>query len=103
MTLLFFFQQLWSLPQLSLRTTAMTAAVSFPVLFILTLELLKCHGNKTAIVFGTLETRSTSQLTKEGFDLALSVSKNNSKFNSFFEKYNISLFSLETFVSVISF
>ena len=81
----------------------MISALYCPVLFVLTLGLLKCHGNKTVIVFGTLETHSSSQRTKEGFNLALSLSKNNSKFNSFFEKYDIVLFSLPTYVSVISF
>lgn len=81
----------------------MISAVSFPMLFVLTFGLLKCHGNKTVLVFGTLDTDSKSQLTKLGFNLALSVSKNNSKFNSFFEKYDIELFPLRTFVSVISF
>ena len=38
-----------------------------------------------------------------GFNLALNVSKNHSKFKSFFEKYDIELFPLTTFVSVISF
>ena len=81
----------------------MISAVSFPVLFVLTFGLLKCHGNKTVLVFGTLDTQSKSELTKMGFNLALNVSKNNSKFKSFFEKYDIELFSLTTFVSVISF
>ena len=81
----------------------MISALYFPVLFVLTLGLLKCHGNKTVIVFGTLETHSSSQRTKEGFNLALNVSKNNSRFNSFFEKYDIVFSSLETFVSLISF
>ncbi|XP_074617775.1 gamma-aminobutyric acid type B receptor subunit 2-like isoform X2 [Acropora palmata] len=75
----------------------MISAVSFPVLFVLTFGLLKCHGNKTVLVFGTLDTLSKSQLTKMGFNLALNVSKKNSKFNSFFEKYDIELFSLTTF------
>ena len=81
----------------------MISAVSFPVLFVLTFGLLKCHGNKTVLVFGTLDTLSKSKLTKMGFNLALNVSKNNSKFKSFFEKYDIELFPLTTFVSVISF
>ncbi|XP_074616594.1 gamma-aminobutyric acid type B receptor subunit 2-like [Acropora palmata] len=75
----------------------MISAVSFPVLFVLTFGLLKCHGNKTVLVFGTLDTLSKSKLTKMGFNLALNVSKNNSKFKSFFEKYDIELFSLTTF------
>lgn len=75
----------------------MISAVSFPVLFVLTFGLLKCHGNKTVLVFGTLETQSKSELTKMGFNLALNLSKNNSKFQSFFEKYDIELFSLTTF------
>ena len=67
----------------------MINAVSFPVLFVLTFGLLKCHGNKTVLVFGSLDTLSKSNLTDMGFNLALDVSKNNLKFNSFFEKYDI--------------
>ena len=81
----------------------MINAVSFPVLFVLTFGLLKCHGNKTVLVFGSLDTLTKSELTRLGFNLALNVSKNNLKFNSFFEKYDIELFPLTTFVSVISF
>ena len=81
----------------------MISAMSFPVLFVLTFGLLKCHGNKTVLVFGTLDTQSKSELTKMGFNLALNVCKKNSKFNSFFEKYDIEVFSLTTFVSIISF
>ena len=79
----------------------MISAVSFPMLFVLTFGLLKCHGKKTVLVFGTLDKQSKSELTKMGFNLALNVSKSNSKFKSFFEKYDIELFSLKTFVSVI--
>ena len=82
----------------------MISAVSFPVLFVLTFGSLKCHGNKTVLVLGTLDTLSKSNLTDLGFNLALNVSKNNSKFNSFFEKYDIELFLPKNrSVSVISF
>ena len=76
-----------------------TAAIS--VLSVFMFGLLECHGNKTTLIIGLLDSaKTTAKETALGIDLAYDVAKNSSNFKDFFEKYEIDFKSFYTFVSL---
>jgi len=75
-----------------------TAAISVLVI-VLMFKSSECNINKTKLLIGQLESKSSEKETTLGIKLAYNVSKNSTELKDFLEKYEIEFERWDTHVS----